>query len=320
MRTDEAASLQQSGDEEVWSVTADEAGTRLDAFVQAALEGVSRVRIQRWIEEGLVRLDGSAAKAGARLRRGQTVTLMAPTTIEELNLQPEALPLDVIYEDADLIVLNKSVGMVVHPSAGHASGTLVHGLLHHCRGQLSGIGGVARPGIVHRLDKDTSGLIVAAKTDMAHASLAQQIASKRALRLYWAVVGGHLPSATGRVDAPIARHGVHRQKMAVVPSGKPAATRWEVLESFRGFDWVACVLETGRTHQIRVHLSSIGHPVVGDPLYGGDRSLPIKLTGQALHARELAFEHPRTGEALKFEAPLPEVFAKLLKYLQSARG
>lgn len=309
-----------SGEEETWLVAPQDAGIRFDAFMQTAMLGVSRARIQRWISDGLLKLDGSASKPGVRLRCGQVVTFEGAVMVEPLDLQPEALTLDVVYEDTDLIVVNKQAGMVVHPSAGHASGTLVHGLLHHCRGQLSGIGGVARPGIVHRLDKDTSGLIVAAKTDVAHVSLAQQIASKRARRVYWAVVGGHLPTASGRVDAPIARHGVHRQKMAVVQGGKPAATRWEVLESFRSFDWVACALETGRTHQIRVHLSFIGHPIVGDPLYGGDRSLPVKLTGQALHARELSFEHPRNGQALVFEAAPPAAFSKLLSYLNAGRA
>ncbi|MEB3285467.1 MAG: RluA family pseudouridine synthase [Candidatus Sericytochromatia bacterium] len=309
-----------SGDEEAWLVEAGDEGLRLDAYLCAHLEDVSRTRAQRWIADGLARVDGASSKSSARLKTGQVVTLLVSPVLQEVKLSPEALPLEIVFEDSDMIVLNKAVGMVVHPSPGHATGTMVHALLHHCRGQLSGIGGVARPGIVHRLDKDTSGLIMAAKTDLAHASLSDQIAKKEASRLYWAVVGGHLPTSVGRVDAPLARHVVHRQRMAVVAGGRPAATRWEVLESFRGYEWVACLLETGRTHQIRVHMNYLGHPIVGDPVYGGDRSLPVKLSGQALHARGLRVRHPRTAEILEFEASPPEPFSKLLNYLRLHRA
>lgn len=306
-------------DGDLFLVTAAEAGTRLDQFCQAELDGVSRARVQAWIADGQVRVNDRAAKPAQRLKAGDRVFVAAPPPPEDAVAKPEAIPLAVVYEDDDLIVIDKPVGMVVHPAPGSPSGTLVNALLHHCRGGLSGIGGVARPGIVHRLDKDTSGLLVVAKHDRAHLGLSAQIAAKTAVRRYWAVVGGHMPSPEGRVDAPIARHPTHRQKMAVVPGGRPAATRWRVLESFKGFDWVECTLETGRTHQIRVHLAHVGHPLVGDPVYGGDRTLPVKLPGQALHAHTLSFDHPVTGEPLTFTAPPPAHFEKLLSYLRSTR-
>jgi 23S rRNA pseudouridine1911/1915/1917 synthase len=318
--TDEVALPAPAPDPEegdLYLVGVDEAGQRLDQFCQAQVAHVSRARVQAWIAEGAVRLNGGAAKAAARLRVGDRVLVLTPPDPDPLDVAPEPIPLDVVFEDADLLVLNKPVGMVVHPAPGHTHGTLVNALLHHCRGSLSGIGGVARPGIVHRLDKDTSGLMVVAKSDRAHRDLARQIAAKEAQRRYWAVVGGHLPASTGRVDAPIARHPTARQKMAVVPGGRHAATRWTVLRTYKGYDWVLCELETGRTHQIRVHMAHLGHPVVGDPVYGGDRSLPVKLAGQALHARELAFRHPVTGEALTFTAEPPPALGRLLAWLEA---
>jgi 23S rRNA pseudouridine1911/1915/1917 synthase len=209
--------------------------------------------------------------------------------------------------------------MVVHPAPGNAGGTLVNALLYHCR-DLSGIGGVARPGIVHRLDKDTSGVLVVAKTDQAHQSLSAQISSKTALRQYWAIVRGALNPTEGRIEAPIARHPTQRQRMGVVEGGRIAATRWTTLEPFKGYSLVELTLETGRTHQIRVHLAHLGHPVVGDTLYGGDTRLPVKLPGQVLHARRLAFNHPVTAELMSFEADVPEPFRKLLAYLGQAKG
>jgi 23S rRNA pseudouridine1911/1915/1917 synthase len=306
-------------DGDLFLVTPEEAGARLDQFCQAQLGDVSRARVQAWIEDGQVRLNDRPSKPAARLRAGDRVFVAAPPPPEEAVARPEAIPLAVVYEDDDLLVIDKPVGMVVHPAPGSPSGTLVNALLHHCKGTLSGIGGVARPGIVHRLDKDTSGLLVVAKHDRAHLGLSAQIAAKTAERTYWAVVGGHMPAPEGRVDAPIARHPSQRQKMAIVEGGRSAATRWRVLEAFKGYDWVECKLETGRTHQIRVHMAHLGHPVVGDPTYGGDRALPVKLPGQALHARALSFDHPVTGERLTFTADPPPAFEKLLAYLRAAR-
>lgn len=295
-------------------VTLEEAGQRLDLFCQAAV-GVSRSRVQAWIDEGRVLLNGKPVKAGTRLRAGDRVQVEEPP-LEPALVQAEAIPLDVAFEDANLLVVNKPQGMVVHPAPGNPTGTLVNALLHHCQ-DLSGVGGVARPGIVHRLDKDTSGLLVVAKHDAAHQALAAQIAAKTALRQYWAVVRGHLDPQEGRIEAPIARHPTHRQRMAVVPGGRPAATRWRTLALYKGYSLIELTLETGRTHQIRVHLAHLGHPVVGDPVYGGETRLPVKLAGQALHARRLAFTHPMSGERLELEAEPPETFRKLLAYLES---
>ncbi|MNS33330.1 Ribosomal large subunit pseudouridine synthase D [compost metagenome] len=304
-------------DPESFVVTPDEAGTRLDQFCQAQLEGFSRSRCQALIEAGQVRVGDKPAKVSQKLKAHEVVTIVVPppTATEVL---PEAIPIDVVYEDADMIVVNKPQGMVVHPAPGAASGTLVNALLHHVK-DLSGIGGVARPGIVHRLDKDTSGVMVVAKHDRAHQALAAQIAAKDALRQYWAVVRGHMKETEGRIDAPIARHPVHRQKMAIVEGGRQAATRWRVLETYKGFSLLELTLETGRTHQIRVHLAFLGHPVVGDPVYGGDVNVPVKLAGQALHARRLRLTHPTTGEEQTFEAEPPENFQKLLNYMRQTR-
>ncbi|MDB5101824.1 MAG: rluD [Cyanobacteria bacterium RYN_339] len=301
-------------EEETYIVTPEEAGQRLDQFCQAQLEGISRARVQAWIDEGQVSLNDKPTKASQRLKANDRVGITEPP-IEPTAILPEAIPLTIVYEDADLLVIDKPQGMVVHPAPGNAGGTLVNALLHHCK-DLSGVGGVARPGIVHRLDKDTSGLLVVAKHDRAHAGLAAQIQAKDALRQYWAVVRGHMESPDGRIDAPIARHPTQRQKMAVVQGGRQAATRWQVLETFRGYDLVELTLETGRTHQIRVHLAHLGHPVVGDAAYGGEVKVPVKLAGQALHARRLAFVHPVSGEAMQFEAEPPENFRKLLAYLR----
>ncbi|MEB3198047.1 MAG: RluA family pseudouridine synthase [Candidatus Sericytochromatia bacterium] len=304
---------------EVFVVSSEQSGLRLDQFSQLVVEHVSRARIQAWIEAGHIRVNSHLGRAGMRLKAGAQVSIAPPVTEDLLTILPEPMALEIVFEDADVLVVDKPAGLVVHPAPGHPSGTLVNGLLHHCQGQLSGIGGVARPGIVHRLDKDTSGLMVVAKSERAHLSLTAQLAAKQAFRLYWAVVGGHLPSPRGRVDAPIARHPQHRQKMAVVAGGRASATQWEVLRSFRGYDWVACTLETGRTHQIRVHMAHLGHPLVGDSVYGGERQLPVKLAGQALHARRLHFTHPGTGEDVQFEAEPPAHFSKLIAWLEQNR-
>lgn len=302
---------------ETFLVTPDEAGTRLDQFCQTQLEGFSRSRCQALIEAEQVRVNDKPAKASQKLKAGEAVTILVPPPVEA-EVKPENLPLEVVYQDADMVVVNKPQGMVVHPAPGASSGTLVNALLHHIK-DLSGIGGVARPGIVHRLDKDTSGVMVVAKNDRAHHALAHQIGEKTALRQYWAVIRGAMPEEEGRIDAPIARHPVHRKKMAVVEGGRHAATRWKTLETYKGFSLVELTLETGRTHQIRVHLAYLGHPVVGDPVYGGDVTLPVKLAGQALHARRLRLRLPSTGEEMTFEAEPPENFQKLLNYLRQTR-
>jgi len=290
-------------------------GERLDQFLHRHVPTLSRSRLQELIEAGSVLLNDKPAKPSLKLKGGETVRYEIPAP-RELAVAAEAIPLDVVYEDSDLIVINKPQGMVTHPAPGAWEGTLVNALLAHCQ-DLSGIGGVARPGIVHRLDKDTSGLLVVAKHDAAHQALSAQIAAKTAKRQYLAVVHGVLPTEGGSVEAPIARHPTERIKMAVVPGGRPALTHWRVLERFPDASLVEVTLATGRTHQIRVHMAHLGHPVVGDPVYGPKTRFPVKLEGQALHAFRLAFEHPTTGERMEFEVPPPERFQALLRYLRS---
>ena len=294
-------------------------GERLDQYLSALLEGVSRSRLQALIAEGQVLVNGQSAKAALKLRGGETldVTIPPPT---EMSLEPEALPLDIVYEDSDLLVVNKPQGMATHPAPGSLSGTLVNALLAHCS-DLSGIGGVSRPGIVHRLDKDTSGLLVVAKNDLAHQGLSAQIAAKTATRQYLAVIMGVLATPEGTISAPLARHPKERVKMAVVEGGRHAVTHWRVLEEFRATgrapaSLVELTLETGRTHQIRVHLAHLNRPIVGDPLYAPPSPFPVRLAGQALHAFRLSFDHPRDGRRMTFEAPPPEPFLKLLNYLR----
>lgn len=295
------------------TVIAGEAGMRIDKLL-AGLDGeYSRSQIQDWITEGRVSVNGKAVKANYRVQEGDRIEWTVPEP-EILDVRPEPMDLDIYYEDRDVIVVNKPRGMVVHPSPGHLNGTLVNGLLAHCR-DLSGINGVLRPGIVHRIDKDTSGLLMAAKNDFSHEHLAKQLENKTVLRKYKAIVHGVIPHDYGTIDAPIGRDPKDRQSMAVVDSGKPAVTHFRVIERFDKYTLVECELETGRTHQIRVHMKYIGHPVAGDPKYGPKRTLPID--GQALHAGVLGFAHPRTGEFLTFEAPLPEDFERLLNGLRA---
>jgi|HigsolmetaGSP11D_1036233.scaffolds.fasta_scaffold08667_3 23S rRNA pseudouridine1911/1915/1917 synthase len=295
------------------TVNAGEAGMRIDKLL-AGLDGeYSRSQIQDWITEGRVSVNGKAVKANYRVQEGDRIEWTVPEP-EILDVRPEPMDLDIYYEDRDVIVVNKPRGMVVHPSPGHLNGTLVNGLLAHCR-DLSGINGVLRPGIVHRIDKDTSGLLMAAKNDFSHEHLARQLENKTVLRKYKAIVHGVIPHDYGTIDAPIGRDPKDRQSMAVVDSGKPAVTHFRVIERFDKYTLVECELETGRTHQIRVHMKYIGHPVAGDPKYGPKRTLPID--GQALHAGVLGFAHPRTGEFLTFEAPLPEDFERLLNGLRA---
>lgn len=286
---------------------------RLDRWLAASGVGPSRAFVQKLIDAGHVLVDGRVAPASHKVRPGQKVLVAIPPPEPTATL-PEAIPLDVLYEDDDVIVINKPQGMVVHPAAGNRAGTLVNALLAHCRG-LSAIGGKERPGIVHRLDKDTSGVLVVAKNDDAHVSLQKQIQAREARREYLAIVHGRVREERGRINAPIGRHPVDRKRMAVIAGGRPAVTDYEVLERFPGYTLVQAILQTGRTHQIRVHMAHLGHPVVGDPVYGARRS-PWNLKGQCLHAQRLAFRHPRTGAWMSFTAPLPPDMEKVLADLR----
>ncbi len=291
-----------------------EAGLRLDKFLSEKPELPSRSYLQRLIEEGRVLVEKEPAKSNYRLRRGEEITVSVPEP-KELSVEAEQMDLDILYEDEDVLVVNKPKGMVVHPAAGHESHTLVNGLLYHCRGKLSGINGVLRPGIVHRIDRDTTGLLLVCKNDVSHVSIAAQLSSHSITRRYHAIVHGVL-STDGVIDAPIGRNPADRMKMAVNhKNGKCAVTHYHVLEPLKKFTYVECRLETGRTHQIRVHMASVHHPLLGDAVYGPARS-PFPLEGQTLHAKVLGFIHPRTGEYLEFEAPLPEYFQGLLTKLR----
>ena len=300
--------------ERVLTAAPEDAGVRLDAFLAQRLPDLSRSRIQQLLEQGCILVEGKPGKKNRRLTPGERILLDLPEPAEA-DPEPEEIPLDILFEDEDLLVINKPKGMVVHPAPGHESGTLVNALLHHCGDSLSGIGGVKRPGIVHRLDKDTSGLMLAAKTDRAHASLAAQLGDHSLHRVYAALLIGTPRPAEGVVDLPVGRHPRDRKKMAAgVPGGRSAVTHYRVLESFPGYSYAECVLETGRTHQIRVHMASLGHPVAGDPLYGGKCALP--LSSQCLHAREICFRHPVTGEDMTFSCPLPPEFSAVLQKLR----
>ena len=290
------------------------AGERLDSFLAARLPGLTRSAAARLIETGQVLVDGKPARKSAKLAGGETVEVTLPDP-EPADALPQDIPLDVVYEDDDVIVVNKPSGLVVHPAPGHPDGTLVNALLHHCGGSLSGVGGELRPGIVHRIDRDTSGLIIAAKNDAAHQALAAQLADHTLARTYEAVAAGSFREDAGTVDAPIGRCLSDRKKMAVVPNGKRAVTHWEVLERFPGYTYVRCRLETGRTHQIRVHMAHLGHPIYGDTVYGGKKPVP-GLTGQCLHAVGLRFVHPRTGETVELSCPLSGEFQALLEKLR----
>ena len=295
----------------------EDAGQRVDAWLAANLEDVTRSAAQRLLEEGRVTCGGKALAKNYKLNGTETVEVCLPDP-EPVDVLPQDIPLDVVYEDADVIVVNKPKGLVVHPAPGHPDGTLVNALLHHCGDSLSGIGGELRPGIVHRIDRDTSGLIIAAKNDSAHQKLAAQLQDHTLARIYHCIVTGNLREDSGTVNAPIGRHPVDRKKMAVVANGRPAVTHWTVLERFPGFTSVECRLETGRTHQIRVHMAHIGHPILGDTVYGNKKPVP-GLQGQCLHAVGLRFLHPRTGEMVELSCGLPEEFRTQLQKC-GARG
>lgn len=302
--------------EESKQYTADKEGERLDVFLTRMEPELSRAHIQKLVAAGKAEVSGRARKSNYKLQAGEMVLLTIPAA-QPVAILPEDIPLDVLYEDADIIVVNKPRGMVVHPATGVYSGTLVNALLFHCH-DLSGINGEIRPGIVHRLDKDTSGVMVAAKNDAAHIDLAEQIRTKTAHRIYNAIVCGNIREEAGIIKGDIGRHPTDRKKMAIVHEhGKPAVTHFRVLERFGDYTLVECRLETGRTHQIRVHMASIGHPVLGDPKYGPRKACPFAIEGQALHSLSLSLTHPVTRERMTFTAPLPEDMANILKVLRA---
>ena len=291
-------------------------GERIDKYLAEVMNDYSRSFLQKQLKEGNVTVGQKPVKASYKLAEDDEITVQVPDS-QEPDILAEDIPLDILYEDEQVLVVNKPKGMVVHPSAGHYTGTLVNALMFHCKDRLSGINGVLRPGIVHRIDMDTTGALQVCKTDLAHQSLAQQLKVHSITRKYRAIVHGNLKEDQGTIEGDIGRHPVERKKMAVhVRNGKPAVTHYRVLERFGSFTYVECQLETGRTHQIRVHMSSIGHPLLGDMLYGPKKCPYGGLTGQTLHAMVLGFQHPVTGEYMEFKAPLPEYFENLLKKLR----
>jgi 23S rRNA pseudouridine1911/1915/1917 synthase len=306
---------------EVFTIERTLPSERLDVFLRARYPAVSRGTIQRLIEEGEIRVNGNKVKPTHTPRAGEEVHVHWPEA-RPAEAQPEDMPLDILFEDESLLVLNKASGMVVHPAAGNESHTLVNALLHHCQGELSGIGGVARPGIVHRLDKDTSGCLVVAKTDETHLALSAQFAGRKVDKIYHAILCGELPRAEGTIRAAIARHTSHRKRMAVDEGGREARTSYRLLERLRGATLVEAILHTGRTHQIRVHFQHLGYPLAGDLTYGNRQNQKLEdLTGfkterQMLHAFHLGFVHPRTGKKVSFDAPIPKDFQEALSFLR----
>lgn len=298
-----------------YTVEKNESGTRIDRYLAEKDSGFSRSFIQKLLKDGQVTVWGKPAKSNYKVREDDSIHLEVPDSSEP-DIVPEDIPLDILYEDEDVLIVNKPKGMVVHPAAGHYQGTLVNAVMAHCGDSLSGINGVMRPGIVHRIDKDTTGALLVCKNDTAHRDLAEQLKDHSIRRRYRAVVQGNLKDDEGTIEGPIGRHPTDRKKMAINhKNGKNAVTHYKVLERFGQATYVECRLETGRTHQIRVHMASIGHPLLGDTVYGSSRN-PYHLEGQALHAMILGFVHPRTGEYMEFTAPLPEYFVKLLSKLR----
>ena len=299
---------------EEYFVTEETAGDRIDKFLAEQYENLSRSFLQKLLKSGEVMVGGRPVKASYKVAEGDLISFEVPEAVEP-EIVPEDIPLDILYEDHDVILVNKPKGMVVHPAAGHYTGTLVNALMFHCKEDLSGINGVLRPGIVHRIDMDTTGVIIACKNDLAHNSIAAQLKEHSITRRYQAIVHGALKDDEGVIDEPIGRSPKDRKKMAVnYQNGKRAVTHYRVLQRFQGYTYIECVLETGRTHQIRVHMASIGHPLLGDEVYSNRKS-PFKLQGQTLHAKTLGFIHPTTGEYLEIDAPLPEYFEHLLAVL-----
>ena len=293
----------------------EDAGTRIDAWLAAVLTDVTRSAAQRLLEEGRVTKDGKALAKNYKLTGSETLEVSLPDP-EPVDVVPQNIPLDIVFEDGDVIVVNKPKGLVVHPAPGHPDGTLVNALLYHCGESLSGIGGELRPGIVHRIDRDTSGLIIAAKNDFSHQRLAAQLQDHTLARIYHCIVIGNLREDSGTIDAPIGRHHTDRKKMAVVADGRSAVTHWRVLERYQGFTYVECRLETGRTHQIRVHMAHTGHPILGDTVYGNKKAVP-GLQGQCLHAVGLQFVHPRTEELVELHCGLSEEFEEQLRKIRA---
>lgn len=296
-------------------VRAEAAGERVDVFLTRSCPELTRSAVQRLLEQGSVTYDGRPVKKNAKTEVGATYDLTIPE-VRPVEIVPQDIPLDVVYEDSDVLVINKPKGLVVHPAAGHEDGTLVNALLHHCGDSLSGINGEKRPGIVHRIDMDTSGLLIVAKNDFAHQALAAQLADHSLYRLYHGVATGNLPQEEGTVSAPIARSPKDRKKMAVVAGGKEAVTHYKVMERIGGCSYAQFRLETGRTHQIRVHMAHLGHPLLGDVVYGNPKGYS-GLAGQCLHAKELSFLHPRSGERVTVSCDLPEYFQKVLTKLRN---
>lgn len=298
----------------ILEITENQAGERIDRFL-ADSQDLTRSFLQKILKEGEIIVNGKSVKANYKLRKGDRIEFEIPEAVEP-DIVAEDIPLSILYEDADVLVVDKPKGMVVHPAAGHYSRTLVNAVMYHCKGELSGINGVLRPGIVHRIDRDTTGSIIICKNDMAHNEIARQLKEHSINRRYRAIVTGVLKDEEGTIEGAIGRDKKDRKKMAITAGGKPAVTHYRVLQRFKHYTYVECVLETGRTHQIRVHMASIGHPLLGDEVYGR-RSDKYKCEGQCLHAMTLGFHHPRTGEYIEVNAPLPPYFEHLLAVLES---
>ena len=298
-------------------VTEEMEGNRIDKFLSEQFSDLTRSYIQKLLKSNSILVNNTPVKASYKTTENDIITIDIPESITP-EIIPENIPIDVVYEDSDVILINKPKGMVVHPATGHYTGTLVNALMYHCKDDLSGINGVMRPGIVHRIDMDTTGILIVCKNDFSHNCIANQLKEHSIHRKYYAIVHGNLKIDEGTIDAPIGRHPVERKKMAIVSNGKHAVTHYKVIERFGNFTWVECQLETGRTHQIRVHMQSIGHPLLGDMVYGPSKC-PFHLQGQTLHAYTLGFIHPRRNEFLSFEVPLPQYFEKLVNSLRNKK-
>ena len=306
--------MEQSMKEFCFEIEQENEGIRIDRFISDNIDFLTRSYLQKMMKDGCVFVNEKVVKPSYGLKTGDRIRFSVPDSVEP-DIQAENIPLDIIYEDTDLLIVNKLKDMVVHPAPGHYSGTLVNAVMYHCKNNLSGINGVLRPGIVHRIDKDTSGSLIICKNDVSHNSIAEQLKIHSIKRIYHAIVYGNI-TEDGTVDKPIGRDPKDRLKMAVVPGGKEAVTHYHVIKQLQGFTHICCQLETGRTHQIRVHMASIGHPILGDEIYASGRKSQIKCQGQTLHAKTIGFVHPRTGEYMEFDTPLPEYFQHLLKILE----